>query len=344
MLNQLDGKKNNDDIVVSVHVIVYNQRDYVLDCLESIVDQKCDFRFEIIIGDDASPDGTQELIKSFIEKHKDKDIIPVLASENVGAFKNHLRLFKRSRGKYIAMCEGDDYWKDPYKLQKQVNFLENNPDCVVCHTWQSYLFKKDEQWVIQDAPKENSGYLNQVIGDVSLVLKNELRLKSRTLMFRNEITIPQSFRKVPYGDIAFSILLGKYGKYGFVDTPTAVYRIHDEGLSTVNKYKGFRWVYDRFNLIESMYYARDVFGDTYDSLLKKFYQDQIIDILSKSNINIKFWRELNSRINSFCDKYELKKSTFKILTFKIWLRWFFEKFRLEKIKIKYRRIKRRRNL
>lgn len=112
---------------VSVCVITYNQDQYISKCLESIVGQKCNFDFELIIRDDCSQDKTLKIIKEFKDKYP-KIIKIIEANENIGANKNLLSVFAESKGEYLAICEGDDYWLDDYKLQKQVEIMDGNED------------------------------------------------------------------------------------------------------------------------------------------------------------------------------------------------------------------------
>ncbi|MBO1912885.1 glycosyltransferase, partial [Microvirga sp. 3-52] len=96
--------------------------------IESFLMQKTNFDFEILIGEDCSTDNTKKIVEGYAEKHP--GTIRIITSEkNVGARKNSIRLLENSRGKYIAECEGDDYWTDPYKLQKQVDYMVEHPDC-----------------------------------------------------------------------------------------------------------------------------------------------------------------------------------------------------------------------
>jgi glycosyltransferase involved in cell wall biosynthesis len=121
----------NNDIMVSVCCITYNHKQFISQAIEGFLMQKTNFPFEIVIGDDCSTDGASEIIKSYAEKYPDK-INVVSGEQNVGAHENMRRVVKHCRGKYIALCEGDDYWTDPYKLQKQVDFLEQNTEYVTC--------------------------------------------------------------------------------------------------------------------------------------------------------------------------------------------------------------------
>ena len=129
--------KNQQQLMVTIRCIAYNQEAYIRDCLEGFVMQKTNFRFEAIVHDDASTDGTATIIKEYAEKYPDI-IKPILETEN--QYSKHDGSLRRIvdeaclGGKYVAWCEGDDYWIDPLKLQKQVDFLESNPDYSMCWT------------------------------------------------------------------------------------------------------------------------------------------------------------------------------------------------------------------
>ena len=121
--------------LVSICCITYNHRDFIRDALDGFLSQRTDFPYEILINDDASTDGTADIIREYEQKYPEK-IRALLQTENQyskgitnpsGAFN-----FPRVRGRYVAMCEGDDYWTDPEKLQKQVDYMEAHPDCSLC--------------------------------------------------------------------------------------------------------------------------------------------------------------------------------------------------------------------
>jgi glycosyltransferase involved in cell wall biosynthesis len=119
--------------LVSVKMITYNHASFIREAVESIVNQRTDFPFELVIGEDCSTDGTREIVFEYQEKYP--HIIRVITSDkNVGAKKNSRRTSKAVRGKYIAFCEGDDYWHNQDKLQKQADYLENHPDCGLVHS------------------------------------------------------------------------------------------------------------------------------------------------------------------------------------------------------------------
>jgi len=122
---------SQDEIVLSVVLLTYNHAKYIRKCLESIISQKTSFRFELIIGDDASDDNTADIVLEYAALYSDL-IIPVIRKQNVGAVKNLADLLKVARGRYISGCEGDDYWTDEQKLEIQFNFLENHPEYIAC--------------------------------------------------------------------------------------------------------------------------------------------------------------------------------------------------------------------
>ncbi|MGO3184201.1 MAG: glycosyltransferase family 2 protein [Aequorivita sp.] len=122
--------------LVSILCVTYNHAQFIRPCLVSLVSQKCDFLFEILIHDDASTDGTQDIIKEFQQQYPEL-VKPILQTENQWSKKAsgiNLRFnYPRAKGKYIALCDGDDYWIGEDKLQKQVTFLETNPDfSMIC--------------------------------------------------------------------------------------------------------------------------------------------------------------------------------------------------------------------
>lgn len=123
-----------DEVLVTVICLTYNHAAYIRDALDGFVAQQTDFRFEVIVHDDASDDGTQDIIREYRRKYPEL-IHPVFQDENQyskGVAIARTFLYPLIKGRYVAFCEGDDYWTDPLKLQKQVNVLENNPGVDIC--------------------------------------------------------------------------------------------------------------------------------------------------------------------------------------------------------------------
>ncbi|TXN44732.1 glycosyltransferase, partial [Methylobacterium sp. WL7] len=120
-----DGKP-----VVSVLCITYNQEPFIRQTLDSILSQRTDFPFELIVGDDRSSDGTAEIIAEYAARHA--NIVAILRPENVGVVKNLDDIAGRVSGEYVAICEGDDYWTDPDKLQRQLDYMRHRPEYTLC--------------------------------------------------------------------------------------------------------------------------------------------------------------------------------------------------------------------
>ncbi|TFV94696.1 glycosyltransferase family 2 protein [Algoriphagus kandeliae] len=140
-LQEGEGNDNPGHPLVSVCVPTFQHRYYISDCLDSILAQKTDFRFEILVGEDCSTDGTREIcinyakkfpeqIRLFLRKEEEKIIMFGRRSGRL----NHLGLYENAKGKYVCFCDGDDFWCDPLKLQKQVTIMEKNPELSICVT------------------------------------------------------------------------------------------------------------------------------------------------------------------------------------------------------------------
>ena len=138
-----------ENIKVSVFLVVFNEEKYIRQALDSILSQKTDFAFEIICHDDASSDGTQSIILEYSKKYN--NIKPILQNENQCQKGVNITLefmYKHAKGKYIAYCDGDDYWTDPYKLQKQYDFLEKHQEYVMCLHNFSYLIESEKNAIV----------------------------------------------------------------------------------------------------------------------------------------------------------------------------------------------------
>lgn len=139
--------------VVSIIMVTYNHEKYIRQALDSVIMQKTDFPFELLVGDDASSDHTPEIIKEYAKRYPEL-IIPVLRKKNIGNLANGIDLKKRSRGKYIAHLDGDDSWCNSSKLQIQYNFLEKHPEFIGTFSWCNIIDHKGN--IIQYA--NNSHY------------------------------------------------------------------------------------------------------------------------------------------------------------------------------------------
>ncbi|WP_049946053.1 glycosyltransferase [Butyrivibrio sp. WCD2001] len=147
----------DEKIKVSVIVATYNQEKYIGHTLESVVSQNVDFKYEVLVGEDCSTDSTSRIVKEYASKYPDI-IFPFFREKNLGMYANLPELFTHACGEYIAIIEGDDYWIDEKKLQKQVDFLDSHKDYVACFG-QSIVV--DENDVIHPEREEYMPYIKE---------------------------------------------------------------------------------------------------------------------------------------------------------------------------------------
>lgn len=219
---------DNQEVLVTIRCCAYNHERFIRQCLEGFVMQKTDFRFEAIVHDDASTDNTAAIIREYAEKYPDI-IKPIYETEN--QYSKHDGSLTRimnahTRGKYIAMCEGDDYWTDPYKIQKQVDFLESHPDYVMC----SSRFDKywQESGVLEEDPDkdfEGADY------DLQNLIGGKWLTQTLTVMYRRSALDLKHYAR--YGmslDMILFYELLKHGKGYCFPEVMGVYRYHEGGV------------------------------------------------------------------------------------------------------------------
>jgi len=215
----------DDPVIVSILCITYNHAAFIEQTLTSFVEQKTNFRYEIVIGEDCSSDNTLTILQTWAERRP--DIIKLHSGgPNMGAQKNWIRTYEACKGRYIALCEGDDRWTDPLKLQKQVDYMEAHPECAL-------TFGNVQ------AHKENSIDYNYVGGaktDLSAeVLQHAPPINTLTVMFRNIIgKMPSEFFACGAGDMFIWSMLGQYG-YGHYmpELSPSIYNIHAGGMHSL---------------------------------------------------------------------------------------------------------------
>jgi len=215
-------------------MITYNHVKYIARAIDSVLMQQVDFDYELVIGEDFSTDGTRAIVAEYQERYPDK-IRAFLRKKNLGAQGNGMQTLAACHGQYMALLEGDDYWTDPFKLHKQVEFLEAHPECSMVFTAAKILRGNE----LQDS------YPPPVIGNIYTlddILENDFVLTA-TVMYRNSIKghLPTWFKQMPVGDWPLHILHAMRGDIGYLPESTAVYRIHRGGvwsaLDTVKRFE-----------------------------------------------------------------------------------------------------------
>lgn len=207
---------------VSVWMSAYNHEKYISDCLESVLKQKTNFDFEIILGEDNSDDRTREIVKEYNIRYPGKFKL-FLPEKNIGMMEMDAATWRLCTGEYTALLNGDDYWTDENKLQIQVDFLEDNPDAVMC-------FHKATVLNETNGTSFETVYLEKTdtLAPESLLLGYN-PVMTPTVMIRNIISVPDYYTELPYGDMPLYLLLSEKGKIKYIDKLMSVYRIHSGG-------------------------------------------------------------------------------------------------------------------
>lgn len=234
--------------LLSILCITYNHEKYISKAIKSFLEQETSFDFEIVIGEDCSTDNTLEVILEFQKNHS--KIIKIIKSENnIGVTKNFRRTLAACRGKYIALCEGDDYWDDPKKIQTQVSFLESNPEYVL--TYHDTHSIDENNKITNDLSKKGINF-----DTTKSMLIKAPPISTLTTCFRNEIKeIPIEFNDAPVLDICLWSLLGHHGSGKYLESiKPAIYRLHSSGIfSSKNKSEKIRMAAQSY-LALSRYY------------------------------------------------------------------------------------------
>ncbi len=217
----------NDSPLVSIKCTVYNQEPYLRQCLDGFVMQKTNFPFEAIVHDDASTDKSADIIREYAEKYPDI-IKPIYETEN--QYSKHdgsldRIIDKQIRGKYIAYCEGDDYWIDPYKLQKQVDYMEEHPECGLIHT-QVKQYNQNERLLKSQISGFDSSDFDHLIIQNTIVTLTTLFRSDLYFQYRNEIKPEKKNWKM--ADMPMWLYYSHESKVHFIPEVTGVYRILQE--------------------------------------------------------------------------------------------------------------------
>lgn len=225
---------------LSVCMITYNHEKYISKAIDGFLMQKTNFLYEIVIGEDCSSDNTRSICEEYAYKYP--DLIKLLPShKNLGMAKNFVRTLKACNGKYIALCEGDDYWTDPYKLQKQVDFLEANPEYMIVSHAHNNINEKGT--LISERKFEDAGIIELNAEN----LAQGFYIQTLTAVFR-KIVFNDAFwtliKNVVMVDFALFLNLADRGKIAILPDVMANRRLHPLGIysgkSKLDQYNGFK--------------------------------------------------------------------------------------------------------
>lgn len=254
--------------LVSVCMITYNQGKYIRTAMESVLNQVCDFEFDVILSNDASTDDSDKLIKEYIQSHPNGFRIKYYyQTRNLGMNPNLGFTLERCRGKYIAICEGDDFWTDPYKLQKQVDFLEANSRFVISYHPVDILYpdgkiERDLRFELIMSNSVSTVYELASLGNY---------IHTPSVVFRKVLeSLPESMNDSPLGDFFMWMLLAEKGYINKMDEVMAVYRT-GVGIHS-SKSEDRKW---------------DSFRKTIDLLSRTLSNPAVVEILQNRSFVIK---------------------------------------------------------
>ena len=309
----------NDECLLTVQCTSYNFAEYLEDCFEGFLSQKTDFRFKVVVFDDASTDGSQDIIKKYVEKYPEM-FIACLAETNTYGKPERIRLLnqlyeKEYEGEYVAFCEGDDYWCDPFKLKKQVEFMKNNPDCSLSvHASRWIDYKKGCEYSFH--PYSENRYLTAE----EIILQQGGNPSTASQVFRmRDLIFDDSFHlKNGGGDYIRQLYQLSKGKVYYFDDEMSVYRFSHPGSWTDRNEKDVELeMRHRFEMYDFLEFYDEYTGGDYhewivekqnnymydpflldDSIPMNDYYDMLIELPFVSKENIERYRQGRQRIGS----------------------------------------------
>lgn len=242
--------------LVATSTLTYNHEPFIRDCLDGILMQKTTFPVRVVVFEDCSTDATREIVKEYQTKYPDL-FVTVFAPHNTYGKPERREALKpyfeaRAVAKYIALCEGDDYWIDSLKLQKQVELMEKNKDCSICFHSSIMRYKNKADIIVHDY-----GPTNKIFKSEDL-LSGKINMWTASILVKTDIvkSIPMDLPPLKFGDVRLKMWAASRGKIAYVGgDPMSVYRRGIPGAWSNNEGKGFDWEIERLSEHHKVYYA-----------------------------------------------------------------------------------------
>ena len=251
---------------VTVLIVTYNREKYIAQALDSVLMQAVDFDYEILIGEDCSTDATRDIVIGYQKRHPNR-IRLLLHEQNLGYIPNELECFRNCRGEYIATLDSDDYWTSRDKLQRQVEYLDQHPDCSACFH-KVTVFSDDSSFESYSAPHTS---LQRTLCLDDLV--ESIPIYTGSPMFRRRAldeSLLSALSLAVIGDWELYLFLAERGSIGYIDQDMAAYRKNDCGI-----YTGLGPIRQLAQRIEMFEYLHVYMDDKYGKKYRKTYTEHI---------------------------------------------------------------------
>lgn len=259
----MDNSVKNE-VLLSVCMITYNHEEFIAQAIDGVIMQKVNFLIELVIGEDCGTDRTREICIRYRDKYP--DIIRLnFPDKNVGAQNNFINTIGLCSGKYIALCEGDDYWIDENKLQKQVDFLENNTEFVMS-SHNAAILGHNKKMIYNPALKKN------VLDIYDIICGNWEIMTASIVLRRDKLQLFNWFDNIKNGDYALQLTLASKGLIHYIPEYMSVYRRHQGGISL--KFTPFCSSKSMYDLLK--YFNKET-KFKYNKVLKHKYQQLLYD-------------------------------------------------------------------
>ena len=301
------------EVMVSVVCTTYNHEKYIRQCLDGFVAQNTSFLFEILIHDDASTDKTADIIREYEIKYPGL-FRTIYQKEN--QYSKHINILARYifpyvRGKYVAYCEGDDYWCDPFKLQKQYDYMEEHPDCSLC--------VHNTRVINEDGSFSNS-WLNYTLHDLDYSIDDIIRSRgsgfhTSSFFYRSlYLELPNQFFIEGVGDYNRAIYLSSKGNVHYICETMSCYRIGSTNSWTVRTHRNIDQLRSFYSsMIHGLIRIGEELGEEHDKAIKEAINQYELDLFLLSHCKyfaflspLKFISLFN-RIKGRCDLHISKK-------------------------------------
>lgn len=244
-------------MIISIIILTYNQEKWIEQTIESILNQRTNYKYEIIIGEDLGTDNTRNICKRYVDKYD--NIFLAEQYKNLGVVGNFINCLKQSSGKYVMLCAGDDYWHNPDKLQLQVDYMESHPNCVICHT-DINLLNEHRGNIIQEYNKNNN--ITPPEGKIQKdIIAGKEFIRAVTMCIRKDTLIRHcDFDKwvelgFPREDWPMLFILSAYGDINYIPIPTATYRVGQESITNTLSYDKIKKRYQKDKIMTEYLYT-----------------------------------------------------------------------------------------